>query len=506
MILEMKHISKSFGPVIALDDVSFTVGNAEIHGLLGENGAGKSTLMNILGGALQPSQGQIFIDGQLIEEMTIHKSNALGIKFIHQELNLVNDLMVFENLFLGQEITNRAGMLDRKTMIARSNDVLKRIKVDIDPLEVVDNLEPSRKQLVEIARALLFESKLIIMDEPTTALTNKEIDILFDIMRSLKSHGLSIIFISHKMPELFAICEKFTVLRDGKFIESGYFKDIDEQKATNLLVGRSIVDSLYVKEDIHGPVAMQVAGLTSKGHFKDISFDLHKGEVLAITGLHGDGRGELSEALFGARHVDAGTVTVHGKRLNLGNIRDVMRAGVGMVPRNRKERSIIKDMSILNNLSIAFFIAKHNKLFINYREETERFRRAQKITDIRVGNVDDYITSMSGGNQQKVIVSRWLELNSNIYILDNPTQGIDVGAKFEIYKLIGELARTGKSLIIFSSEFPEIYKIADRCLVMYEGHINAELDREHLTEINVMFYATGANKEGINAKNIQQPV
>jgi len=506
MILEMKNISKSFGPVNALDDVTFTVGDSEIHGLLGENGAGKSTLMNILGGALQPNEGKIFIDGQLIEDMSIHKSNALGIKFIHQELNLVNHLTVFENLFLGQEITNRAGFLDRKTMIAQSKEVLKRIKVDINPLEIVDNLEPSRKQLVEIARALLFESKLIIMDEPTTALTNKEIEILFDIMRSLKSHGLSIIFISHKMPELFAVCEKYTVLRDGKFIESGYFKDINEQKATNLLVGRSIVNSQHVKEVVKGEVVMQVEGLTSKGHFKEISFQLHAGEVLAITGLHGDGRGELSEALFGARHVEAGKVKVHGKPLSLGNIRDVMRSGVGMVPRNRKERSIIKDMSILNNLSIAFFIAKHNKLFIDKKEEAERFRRNQKVTNIRVGNMDDYITSLSGGNQQKVIVSRWLELNSDIYILDNPTQGIDVGAKFEIYKLIEELAQKGKSLIIFSSEFPEIYKIADRCLVMYEGHINAELDRDNLTEINVMYYATGSNKEGINGTNIKQPI
>jgi ribose transport system ATP-binding protein len=501
----MKGISKYFGPVKALEDVNFTVGEAEIHGLLGENGAGKSTLMNILGGALQPNEGQIFIDGQLVEEMTIHKSNALGIKFIHQELNLVNDLMVYENLFLGQEITNKLGMLDQNTMVSRSKEVLKQIKVDIDPLEMVSTLEPSRKQLVEIAHALLFESKLIIMDEPTTALTNKEIDILFEIMRNLKARGLSIIFISHKMPELFAICEKYTVLRDGKFIETGFFSDIDEQKATNLLVGRSIVNSQHVKEILHGPVVMQVSGLTGKGHFKDISFDLHKGEVLAITGLHGAGRGELAESLFGARKVESGTVTLHGKRLNLGNIRDVMRAGVGMVPRNRKERSIIKDMSILNNLSIAFFIAKHNKFFIDKNEEVERFRRNQKITDIRAANLDDDITSMSGGNQQKVIVSRWLELNSDIYILDNPTQGIDVGAKFEIYKLISELAQRGKSLIIFTSEFPEIYKVADRCLVMYEGHINAELDREHLTEVNVMYYATGSNKEGINAKNIQQP-
>jgi ABC-type sugar transport system ATPase subunit len=503
MLLEMKAMTKFFGVVKALDNVDFTVADAEIHGLLGENGAGKSTLMNILGGTIQPTEGEIFVDGVLIEEMTIHKASELGIRFIHQELNLVNDLTVFENLFLGQELTNRVGILDKKQMVARSKEVLNRIKLDIDPFEVVDNLEPSRKQLVEIARALLFESKLIIMDEPTTALTNKEISILFEIMRSLKSHGLSIIFISHKMPELFAICDKYTVLRDGKFVETGYFKDIDEQKATNLLVGRSIVDSQLVKEDYRTDVIMKVRSLTSKGHFKDISFDLRKGEVLAITGLHGDGRGELSEALFGARRVDAGYVELNGKKLNLGNIKQVMEAGVGMVPRNRKERSIIKDLSILNNMSIAFFISKHKKLFINSREERERFERNQKITNIRVSDPDDYITSLSGGNQQKVIVSRWLELDSDIYILDNPTQGIDVGAKFEIYKLINELARRGKSVIVFSSEFPEIYKIADRCLVMYEGHINKELDRENLTEVNVMYYATGSNMESTNGKNSQ---
>ncbi len=500
MILEMKGITKIFGIAKAVDDVTFTVGEAEIHGLLGENGAGKSTLMNILGGALQPNAGEIFIDGEWISEMTIHKSNALGIRFIHQELNLINDLTVFENLFLGQEISTPFGLLDRKQMIARSREVLARIKLDIDPLAMVDSLEPSRKQLVEIAKALLFESRLLIMDEPTTALTNKEVNILFDIMRSLKGHGLSIIFISHKMPELFAICDKYTVLRDGKFIETGFFKEITEQRATNLLVGRSIVDSALMKEDVRGDVVLRVEGLTCKRHFENISFDLRQGEVLAITGLHGDGRGELAEALFGARHVDAGTVTLRGQRLQLHDIRQVMKAGVGMVPRNRKERSIIKDLNILNNLSIAYFITKHNHFFIRRAEEIERFQRNQKVTNIRVTDPEDYITSLSGGNQQKIIVSRWLELDSDIYILDNPTQGIDVGAKFEIYKLINELAARGKSLIIFSSEFPEIYKIADRCLVMYEGHINAELDRDHLTEINIMLYATGSTKEEIGEK------
>jgi len=504
MLLEMKGITKYFGPVKALDNVDFTVGDSEIHGLLGENGAGKSTLMNILGGAIQPTEGEIYIDGERIDEMTITKATEMGIRFIHQELNLVNDLTVFENLFLGEEITLKSGFLDKKQMIARSKEVLKRIKLDIDPLAMVDDLEPSRKQLVEIAKALLFESKLIIMDEPTTALTNKEITILFEIMRNLKEHGLSIIFISHKMPELFEICDKYTVLRDGFFIQTGLFKDIDEQQATNLLVGRSIVDSQLVKEDVRGEVVLRADSLTCDGYFEDISFDLRKGEVLAITGLHGDGRGELAEALFGARHVTSGQVMLDGTALNLHNIRQVMRAGVGMVPRNRKERSIIKDLSILNNVSVAYFVTKHSKFFISNKEEHERFKRNQKVTDIKVSNPDDYITSLSGGNQQKVIVSRWLELDSEIYILDNPTQGIDVGAKFEIYKLINELAKRGKSLIIFSAEFPEIYKIADRCLVMYKGHVNAELNRDDLTEVNVMYYATGSNMEGINGKAVKK--
>jgi len=504
MLLEMKGITKYFGPVKALDSVDFTVGDSEIHGLLGENGAGKSTLMNILGGAIQPTEGEIYIDGERVDEMTITKATEMGIRFIHQELNLVNDLTVFENLFLGEEITLKSGFLDKKQMIARSKEVLKRIKLDIDPLSMVDDLEPSRKQLVEIAKALLFESKLIIMDEPTTALTNKEITILFEIMRNLKEHGLSIIFISHKMPELFEICDKYTVLRDGFFIQTGLFKDIDEQQATNLLVGRSIVDSQLVKEDVRGEVVLRADSLTCDGYFEDISFDLRKGEVLAITGLHGDGRGELAEALFGARHVTSGQVMLDGTALNLHNIRQVMRAGVGMVPRNRKERSIIKDLSILNNVSVAYFVTKHSKFFISNKEEHERFRRNQKVTDIKVSNPDDYITSLSGGNQQKVIVSRWLELDSEIYILDNPTQGIDVGAKFEIYKLINELAKRGKSLIIFSAEFPEIYKIADRCLVMYKGHVNAELNRDDLTEVKVMYYATGSNMEGINGKAVKK--
>ncbi len=497
MFLEMKNITKKFGPVTALDNVSFTVGEGEIHGLLGENGAGKSTLMNVLAGTFPQTGGEIYLDGNLVQGMTSKKAFSMGIGFVHQELNLINDLKVYENLFLGEEILNPWKTLNKREMRIRAADILEKMNLDIDPDMQVSYLDTSIKQLIEIARALLFDCKLIIMDEPTTALTNKEIDNLFSIMRDLKNNGVSMIYISHKMPELFSICDKYTVLRDGKFIQSGLFQDIDEKIATQLLVGRSLVDEEIVKPPVASNPLMKVENLQSGRYFKNISFELQKGEVLAITGLHGDGRGELAEALFGARKITSGQVILDGKKVNYNQIRNVMKSGIGMVPRNRKERSIIKDMSIVNNMSTAYFATKHKKLFISKKSTDALFDRNQKKTNIKVGSKYDLITSLSGGNQQKVILSRWLEIDSDIYILDNPTQGIDVGAKQEIYKIINDLAANGKSIIVFSAEFPEIYKVADRCLVMYKGEINAELSRDQLTEVNVMYYSTGSNLEGM---------
>ncbi|WP_432667411.1 sugar ABC transporter ATP-binding protein [Wukongibacter baidiensis] len=497
MLLHMENIVKKFGPITALNNVSLEVEKSEIHGLMGENGAGKSTLMNILAGAIQPTSGEIYFDEEIVNNMTTVKATSMGIRFIHQELNVVNDLKVFENLFLGEELVTKFGMLDKKTMIEKSIEVFKRMQIDIDPLEEVGELDTSRKQLVEIAKSLLFKSRLIIMDEPTTALTNKEIENLFKIMRKLKEEGVSFIYISHKMPEIFEICDKYTVLRDGRFIETGDLKDINEEKATELLVGRSITSEIRVEQRTSEDVVLEVDELCCEPFFSDISFKLHKGEVIAITGLHGDGRGELSEVLFGARKSTGGKVVLNNKELNLSNIKNVMKQGVGMVPRNRKERSIIKDMSIKDNLSIAHFATGHGKFFIDKSEELNRFNKNQRITGIKVGSPDDLITSLSGGNQQKVIIARWLEIDAEVYILDNPTQGIDVGAKFEIYKLINKLAKEGKSIIIFSAEFPEIHKVANRCFVMYKGRVNAELSRDKLSEVNVMYYATGSNLEGL---------
>lgn len=495
MLLEMKNISKYFGPVEALKGVSLNVERGEIHGLLGENGAGKSTLMNILAGTYSATKGEIYFDGEKYDNLITKKTQNMGIRFIHQELNLVNDLTVYENLFLGEEITNKFGIINRKEMIKKSEEVFKRMNLDIDPMIEVGNLETSRKQLVEIAKALLFHAKLIIMDEPTTALTNKEIEMLFVLMRKLKSEGVSMIYISHKMPELFSICDRYTVLRDGNFIESGNFKDIDEKRATELLVGRKIADEQIEKEKISDEILMEVKDISLKGKFSNISFNLKKGEVIAVTGLHGDGRDYLAEALYGVHKIDTGEVRVKGEKLFYKSIKDTVNHGISMVQRNRKERSIIKDMSILNNFSVGSFVSKHKNFFIKDSEEIEKFNIRKQEMSTKIGHYNDYITSLSGGNQQKVMIGRCLELDTDVIILDNPTQGIDVGAKFEIYKIINELAQKGKGIIIFSSEYPEIHKVADRCFVMYKGHINKELSRNEFSEINIMHYATGANLE-----------
>ena len=497
MKLEMQKISKEFGPVLALQNVDFQMGAGEIHGLLGENGAGKTTLMNILSGNFPPTSGKIIIDGNEITNMTPQKSMEMKIRFIHQELNLCNDLKVYENMFLGEELTNKAGVIDKKTEIQRAQEVLDGMNVKIDAMALVSDLETAKKQLVEIAKALLFQSELIIMDEPTTALNNQEIENLFTIMRRLKGQGVSFIYISHKMPEIFTICDKYTVLRDGRFIETGFIKDINEHQATALLIGKTFVNANLKEQQepcMGEEILMSVKGLTGET-FENVSFDLHRGEVIAITGLQGAGSGELATALFGATPSKSGTVETRGGRLNTKSILNVMRHRVAMIPCNRKERGILPDLSIRDNNSMAYFTLLHKKLIIGNKEESSRFEKNRSKMEIKVGSEKDPITSLSGGNQQKVIVGRWLETDADVMIMDNPTQGIDVGAKYAIYKLILELAAQGRGVLVFSTEFPEIYQIADRCIVMYKGKINGSLEREELNEAGVMALSTGTKTE-----------
>ncbi len=496
MLVEMKGIVKDFGPVRALDRVDFEIDSGEIVGLVGENGAGKSTLMNILAGTYDPTEGGIFINGEEIQISNIRVANQHGIRFIHQELNLCNDLRVFENMFLGEELSRQALLLDKKEMIKQCQEVFSRMKVDIDPTTITGNLQAADKQLVEIAKSLLFKSELIIMDEPSTALTTEEIYNLFEIMRELEKQGVSFIYISHKMPELFEICEKYYVLRDGKLVSKGSFIDIDEDKLTEMMIGRYLLEDDFSSYVNHcgEEIALSVQNLSGK-NFRDISFDLHRGEILAITGLQGSGREALADALFGEESF-TGRILVGDSEIKPGSsVRSFMKRGIGLVPRMRKERGIHNDLSILDNFNMAYLNSKFKKLLIPSKEVEKNYNFHKDSLSIRSANPRNVITSLSGGNQQKVILGKWLEADADVLLFDNPTQGIDVGAKFEIYHLILRLAEAGKAVIVFSAEFPEIQKLAGKCLVLYQGEVNGVLDRDQLTEKNVMYYSTGGNVE-----------
>ena len=501
MRLEMKNIVMEFGPVRAVDNVDLAVEPGQIVGLLGENGAGKSTLMNVLAGVYAPVSGKILINGKETVMKGVRTADQCGIRFIHQELNLCNDLRVYENMFLGNEISKNSVFLDKPAMIEKCREVFRRMKVDIDPNAVVDTLSAAEKQMVEIGRALLFRSELIIMDEPSTALATAEIENLFEIMRQLKTEGVSFIYISHKMPELFEICDVYYILCDGRLVASGNFGDINEEQVTELMIGRSLQASEFENHVCRASeeVCLSVRNVSS-GVLKDLSFELHRGEILAVTGLQGSGRDTLADVLFGVEPF-TGEVYVEGNRMpNKARDRSVryfMRHKVGMVPRSRPERGIHNDLSVQDNLSMGYLNALHKKPFISAKEESQRFERQQKAMAIKVSSPRNPITSLSGGNQQKVILGKWLETDADVLLLDNPTQGIDVGTKFEIYHLILRLAEAGKAIIMFSAEFPEIRNVADSCIVLYKGMCNARLDRKDLTEKNIMYYSTGANLEGI---------
>jgi len=493
----MKDIVVDFGPVRAVDHVSIAIEPGEIVGLLGENGAGKSTLMNVLAGAITPTHGEVVIDGSPKTLSNAKVAGRLGIRFIHQELNLCNDLKVFENMFLGEELRRPTRLLDTATMITRCREALGRMRADIDPEAVVGTLQAAEKQLVECAKALLFESELIIMDEPSTALTNEETAELFETMRALKKDGVSFIYISHKMPELFEICERYYVLRDGALVAEGAFADVNENSITELMIGRQLAHDVFDDHTDHtkSEVLVKAEKLSGAG-FEDVNFELHAGEVIAITGLQGSGRDQLADALFGALPF-SGTLTVKGRRVRSGsNVRSFMRRGVAMVPRMRKERGIHNDLSILDNHNMAYTNARSRTPWVSRPAALRRYERQRKALSIKANNPADPITSLSGGNQQKIIIGKWLEAKADVLLLDNPTQGIDVGTKFEIYHLILDLARREKAIVVFSAEPPEIRKVADICLVMFKGRVNAVLERDQITERNLLFYSTGANLRG----------
>lgn len=495
VILDMKEIKKSFNQVEVLHGVDFSLYEGEIHALLGENGAGKSTLMNILGGVHQPTNGDIYLYDQPIKMDSPRISQEQGISFIHQELNVVTDLRVYENMFLGNEIRNAFGFVDEKEMCNQTQEIMRKLGVEIDPKSYVRELETSYKQMIEIAKALLKNSKIIIMDEPTTSLTDHEVDRLFTLMESLKNSGVSIIYISHKLKEIQSVCDRYTVLRDGHRVGSGYLKDIQLENITQLMVGKSVSSEDFINQKNPEETILSVHNLHSESLFKDIHFSIAKGEVVGFTGLAGDGRTELFESIFGYRKKYSGDIKINGKSVKINHPKNALKHGIGLVPKNRKENAIVKDLNVIHNMTLSSINHFEKAGFIKGIMERKKFNHYKQQLNIKVHDPKVTIDSLSGGNQQKVIIAKWLEVNSDVIIFDNPTQGIDVGAKNEIYQQIMNLAEQGKAIIILSSEAPEILRICDRMYVMFQGEITGHFPRETASEEVLMEYATGAKRE-----------
>lgn len=496
-LLKMEGIVKSFNGVTVLNNVRLNVEKGEVHALLGENGAGKSTLMNVLTGVYAKDAGTIEFDGKKVGNMTVKQSEQMGIAFVHQELNLFNDLKVYENIFLGKEYHNKFGKLDKKRMISESKQLFEELGVDIEPTELAANLKTSQKQLLEISKALFFKAKLLILDEPTTSLNTEEVEHLFGIVNNLKKKGTSFIFISHKMPEIFSLSDRYTVFRNGEYIGEGRISETTPEDVTKMMVGESYINKEVYKKRKAGDVIMELLHFSGPG-FHDVSLQVRKGQIIGLTGLQGAGSSELMQCMFGCTRSTGGTMKVKGEKCVPRTIHKVMKSGVAMLPSNRKENSVIPDMNLMENMYLAEHTLSAYKMHIHRRKEEKKFEKYKEALNIKAQSSQSPILSLSGGNQQKVFIARWLNTEADILLFDNPTQGIDVGAKEEIYKLILQLAENGKTILINTLEIPEIRKVADYCAVFYNGSIIKMLDHDEIDETTVMLYSTNAvNKEEV---------
>jgi ribose transport system ATP-binding protein len=492
-LLSVRGITKNYGPVTVLNNVDIDFRKGEVHALIGENGAGKSTLCKIIAGAIMPSSGTISVNGTSYDNFIPGSARALGISMVYQEFNLIPEMTVSENLFVGKEI--RKGIfVDPKAMIRRSEEVFGDMGVSIDPSARIKTLSVAYCQLVEIAKALLDNSKLLILDEPTATLTNTEVEILFRVLGKLKGEGISLIYISHRLEEVFRLCDEITVLRDGAFIKTMPTAETDMESLIHLMIGRELsqefperVPSPYAGE---GTPVLRVEGLCNK-KIKDISFELKKGEMLGIAGLVGSGRSEIARAIFGADKVDRGDIYLNGKKTVIRNPCSAIANGIALIPEDRKREGLMLILSIALNISIIKIKDLCRSLFIVRRKERELLEKSVSLLSINAASLDNPAWSLSGGNQQKIVLAKWLATNSDIYIFDEPTRGIDVGAKKEIYDFLFKLKAEGKSIIIISSEMQEILGLSDRILVMHEGMIKGELNYAEATQERILSLASG---------------
>lgn len=493
-LLEVKNLSKIFPGVVALNNVNFEVTAGEVHALVGENGAGKSTLMKCVIGIYAPTKGEIFWQGKETKVKNTKQALNMGISMIHQELSPVLHRPIMENIWLGREPKNKLGLVDHKKMYEDTLELLLSIDMQDDPKTLMRDLTVAKIQMIEILKAVSYDAQLIIMDEPTSSLTDREVEELFQVIRRLKSQNRSIIYISHKMDEISAITDRITVFRDGEYIDTRNTKDITMEEVINLMVGREI-SGLFEKKDSHpGEVILKVENLSGGKRFQNVSFELRKGEIVGFAGLVGAGRTEVVETIFGVREKTGGKVFIRGKEINTKNPREAIKHKMALLTEERRETGIFPVLPVDYNMVVANISQYLTKIgLLNFKTLKTDCEKYVKDINIKTPNLTQQIQFLSGGNQQKVLVARWLLTQPDILFMDEPTRGIDVGAKAEIYKLIEKLAQSGKSIVLVSSELPEIIGLSDRIVVFHEGTVTGVLNREDgFTQEKIMTYATAA--------------
>ena len=500
-LLSLSGVTKRFPGVLALDGVSMEVRSGEVHGLTGENGAGKSTLIKILTGAYTPDQGEIRFNGERIEHLTPLKAMGLGIACIYQELNLIPQLTVVENIFLGREIrkARRGDLLDRARMLREAEELMRDLELNLDPRMRTGDLGIGHQQMVEICKAVHSDAKLIIMDEPTSSLSEREANDLFRIIAQVKAKGVTVIFISHRLDEVKRICDRVTVLRDGRLVETRPIGEASVDDIIRLMVGRDIVNKYPKVRVARGRAALEVRGLERRGVLRDVSFTAYEGEILGFAGLVGAGRTETARAVTGADPFDAGTIEVFGERLRVRSPRDSIGAGIAFLTEDRKGQGLILIKSVAFNSSLVG-LERYSRLgFLRLRSIREAAQKMAADLKLRAPDVETAVGQLSGGNQQKVVIAKWLLTRARIFIFDEPTRGIDVGAKVEVYNLMNELVSRGAAVIIICSEMDEVMGMADRILVMHEGRITAEFAQAEATQERILYAASGIEAGGRSA-------
>lgn len=491
-VLEMRAMVKTYPGVRALDGVDFQVMPGEVHALVGENGAGKSTLMKILAGADSRDSGQVTVNGADVHIDTPQEAMELGISIIYQEFNLVPYMNAAENIFLGREPTRAIpGVIDFGRMYADAQRIVDELGVPLDVRAPTNTLSVAQQQMVEIAKATSRNSRIIAMDEPSATLTEHELENLFALIRKLKADGVSIIYISHRLDEVFEIADRVTVLRDGRLVGTKPVSETNRDEIIRMMVGRELRESIPKVASPPGEVALSVRSLARAGVLNNISFEVRRGEVLGIAGLVGAGRTEVARAVFGADPIDSGEIWLDGRRVEVRSPRDAIRLGIGLVTEDRKALGLVLGMAVRENVSLANLGALSRLGFVLRRKEREAANRFVEDLMIKTPSVEQAVQNLSGGNQQKVVLAKWLFTQSRVLIFDEPTRGIDVGAKTEIYQLINNLAASGVAIIMISSELPEVLGMSDRILVMHEGSIVGELSRDEATQERIMHLATG---------------